>query len=306
MTDTLRGAAFMTLAMLGFAIEDALIKSLGGVFSAPQIIWMLGLGGAACLGVWLRARGEPVWTAQTFDRGALLRSACEVVGTCFFVSALVVIPLSTASIVIQATPLVVALGAVLFLGAQIGWRRWAAIGAGFVGVLMILRPGSAEFDPAVLLAVGGMLGLAARDLTTRGLPPALSGVRLSLLAFTALVPAGVVLQAVQGAAFVAPGPDEALRLMGCVALGILAYIAIVAATRTGDLALVSSFRYTRLLFALVIAGVFFGERPDGWTLAGAGVILSAGIYTLLREAGQARSARRAAIRQQAAPKAPSP
>lgn len=293
MSDTLRGAGLMVVAMACFAVEDALIKSLTGAIPPAQIIWMLGLGGALAFGVWLQVTGRGIWSPDYLSPAVLRRSGFEVFGTLCFVSALALIPLATASAVIQATPLVVAMGAALFLGATVGWRRWAAIFVGFGGVLMILRPGGDSFDPAVLLAVGGMLGLAARDLATRTLPAQITGTHLSLHAFSALVPAGIGLQIVLGAPFVRPTTADVLTLTICVAVGMAAYLTIVAATRLGDISVVSSFRYSRMLFALLIGVLIFGERPDVATLVGVTIVIASGLYTLIREARLARAASQA-------------
>lgn len=284
MTDTLRGAALMVGAMACFAIEDGLIKALSGAFSPAQIIWMLGLGGAGAFALALAASRQAVWSPHYLRPQVLARSACEVVGTCFFVSSLALIPLSLASAVIQATPLVVALGAALFLGARVGWRRWVAIAVGFAGVLLIIRPGVAAFEPAVLLAVGGMLALAARDLVTRTMPVAVTGPRLSLHAFAALLPAGVLLQVAQGAPLVTPDGAQLAIIGLCILIGMGGYLAIVAATRMGDISVVSSFRYSRMVFALGVGMLAFGERPDAATLAGVAVVIGSGVYALHREA----------------------
>jgi len=284
MTDTLRGAALMVGSMACFALEDGLIKALSGTFPAAQIIWMLGLGGSLAFVGWLIATGQTVWSPHYLRPQVLLRSGFEVTGTLCFVSALALIPLATASAVIQATPLVVAMGAAVFLGARVGWRRWLAIGVGFAGVLIILRPGSSAFDPATLLAVGGMLGLAARDLVTRTMPGIVSGARLSLHAFASLVPAGLLLQFLTGASWVIPDAAQIGILAIAVAVGMVGYLAIVGATRLGDISVVSSFRYSRMLFALIVGMVAFGERPDALMIVGVVIVIGSGVFTLLREA----------------------
>lgn len=284
MTDTLRGAALMVGSMACFALEDGLIKALSGTFPAAQIIWMLGLGGSLAFVGWLIATGQTVWSPHYLRPQVLLRSGFEVAGTLCFVSALALIPLATASAVIQATPLVVAMGAAVFLGARVGWRRWLAIGVGFAGVLIILRPGSSAFDPATLLAVGGMLGLAARDLVTRTMPGIVSGARLSLHAFASLVPAGLLLQFLTGASWVIPDAAQIGILAVAVAVGMVGYLAIVGATRLGDISVVSSFRYSRMLFALIVGMVAFGERPDALMIVGVVIVIGSGVFTLLREA----------------------
>ena len=289
--ENLRGAALMTAAMASFAVEDALIKTIGDAIPAAQIIWMLGLGGAACLFLWLVVRPGAILTAELRHPAVLLRTGFEVGATLCFVPALVLVPLATATAVLQAAPLVVAGGAALIYGAPVGPRRWAAIGAGFAGVLLIVRPGAA-FDPAVLLAVAGTIFLGGRDLVTRGAPAGLSSTRLSLVAYAALVPTAMVLQAVLAQPVVLPVGRDALLLLVAVGIGLAGYVAVVAALRSGDVAVVSSFRYARMVFALILALSVFRERPDALALTGIAVIVGAGLYTLGREARLARAAGR--------------
>jgi drug/metabolite transporter (DMT)-like permease len=291
MSPTLRGCAMMTLSMLCFALMDGAIVALGGTVPAAQIVWMFGLGGAAAFGLWLAASGQPLWSPAYLSRPVLLRTAFEVAGTLFFVTALTLVPLADVTAVNQAAPLFVALGGALFLGAQVGPRRWAAIAVGFGGVLLILRPGGAGFDPAILLALAGTLGLSGRDLVTRAAPPAMSAARLSLHALMGLILGGGVLHAIQGQPVALPSPGQGVLIAALVALGIGAYLSIVSATRTGDIAVISSFRYTRMLFALTVGLVAFGERPDAVTLLGAAIVIAAGLYSLIREARLSRARR---------------
>ncbi|TFL18299.1 DMT family transporter [Jannaschia formosa] len=273
----------MTLAMALFAIEDALIKALGGAFSAAQILWMLGIGGTLAFAAWFRLSGAPILSPIYLRPRVLLRSGFEAGGALMFVSALVLAPLPLVSAIVQATPLLVALGAWLFFGAQVGPRRWAAISVGFLGVLLILRPGSDDVDAAAWLAVGGVIGLAGRDLMTRGMTADATGARLSIHAYAALMVGGLGLQVVQGVPVVRPDALQFLILLVSVGIGMVAYLAVVGATRSGDIAIASSFRYTRLLFAMLIAIAFFDEIPDLWTVIGAAIVIASGVYTLWRE-----------------------
>ncbi len=281
--DNIRGAAFMVFAMFCFAVEDALIKGLAGAIPAGQVLGIICLGGFLAFLAWSAFRRERLWQPAYLDPKVIIRSLCEVVGSCFFVSALALIPLTTASAVIQATPLVVAMGAALFLGQGIGWRRWIAIIIGFIGVLIIIRPGMEGFVPATLLAVGGMLGLAARDLVTRSLTVELTGPQLGIHAFGLVAPAAFVLVLLQGQAIVAPTPPQWALLGAGVAIGMLAYLAIIAATRKGNAGIISSFRYSRMVFALIVGYIAFTEIPDAATIIGASIIIASGIYTLWRE-----------------------
>ncbi|WP_438957148.1 DMT family transporter [Cognatiyoonia sp.] len=283
MTENLRGALLMTVSMSAFAVEDAFIKMISATLPTGQIIMVIGAGGTLILLLWQLLRGQKLWTRAYLDPLVLLRSSFEVLGTLFFVNALATIPLTTASAVIQATPLVVAMGAAMFLGQNVGWRRWLAIGIGFIGVLIVLRPGTDSFTPLTLLAVGGMLGLAARDITTRAVTVDITGVQLSIHALICLIFAGWALMPLQGGAFVIPNLTVALLLIGCVAIGLIAYLLIIAATRIGNAAVISSFRYARMPFAILVAGITFAEVPDLPTIIGVTIIISAGIFTLWRE-----------------------
>lgn len=289
MSDTLRSALLMILAMGLFSVEDAIIKKLSQDIPTGVVILLIGVGGLVLFVLWTVARGQKLWTPYYLDRNVLGRTACEMLGTMFFVTALSLIPLTTASAVIQATPLVVASGAALFLGQQVGWRRWSAILVGFGGVLLIIRPGLDGFQPATILAVFGMIGLALRDLITRTIETPISGFQLTLQAYVGLIIAGLLLMLIGGQSFVWPTGQTLFWMIAAVFLSIVAYLTIVAATRKGDAATTSSFRYSRMLYALVIGYIAFGETADWATLLGAGIVIAAGLYTLIREARLARA-----------------
>ena len=282
--ENLRGAALMVIAMGCFAVEDTLIKVLVRDLPAGQILAMICLGGLILFIGWFVLRGVPLWQREYLNPKVLARTACDVGGSMMFVTSLSLIPLTTASAVIQATPLVVAMGAALFLGQQVGWRRWLAIVIGFVGVLIIIRPGTDSFQLATLLAVGGMLGLAARDIITRGLDVSLTAPQLAAHTFALIVPAGILLCLFQGQAFVMPDAPQFLLLFAAIIVAILAYLALVGATRYGNAGIISSFRYSRMLFALILGYLFFREIPDAATLIGATIIIASGVFTLMREA----------------------
>lgn len=286
----LQGIILMVAAMAGFALEDMFIKLVAEDLPTGQIIAMLGLAGASIFAVWARLRGDRLFAPAMFTLPMWIRNMGEVLGSVSFVVAITLTPLSTASAILQATPLAVTLGAALFLGAPVGWRRWTAILVGFAGVLMVVRPGLSGFVPASLFAVSAVAGLAARDLGTRVAPATVSSIVLSSWGFGMLGAAGLLLLPF-GDRPVLPGPAALAGLGGALAVGVLAYLALTAAMRVGDIATITPFRYARLLFALILGITVFGERPDGWTLAGAGVIIASGLYTLLRE----QRLRRAAI-----------
>jgi len=280
--ENLRGILLMIAAMGGFALEDMFIKQVSGTIAASQILAIIGAGGALIFTLWARVRGDRLFAPAMFTRAMAVRNVGEVFGTVCFITAITLAPLSTVSAILQATPLAVTLGAAVFLAEPVGWRRWTAILVGFAGVLMVVQPGMAGFKPEALFAVGAVIGLAARDLGTRVAPAAVSSATLSAWGFGMVAMAGLVLIPFAGPP-VMPDADAAWRLAAAVLCGVAGYYAITAAMRVGDVAVVTPFRYSRLLFALVIGMAVFGERPNPLTLAGAGIIIGSGLYTLWRE-----------------------
>jgi len=161
----------------------------------------------------------------------------------------------------------------------VGLKRWLLIILGFVGVIIILRPGVSGFSALSLLALVAMLGFAGRDLATRAAPPALSNAQLGVTGFIMLALSGVIITAVTGKAALPSLPGFGL-ILGAAAFGISAYAALTTAMRSGEIAVVTPFRYTRLLFAMILGVAIFGERPDAATLTGAAIIVVCGVIIL--------------------------
>ena len=282
--ENLRGSALMIVAMFGFAVTDMFIKLLGAALPTGQILMVLGAGGAFVFATLALQRGDDLFGRAFVHPAVLGRNGFEIVGTLFFVSAIVHAPLSVTSAILQANPLIVTLGAALWLKEPVGLRRWSAIGIGLVGVLLVIQPWNERFEPASLLAVGGVFGLAFRDLATRGVPDGISSAVLSSYALAMLVPAGALLLLLPGASAPAlPGSGDALLLLGAIGISTLGYYGITAAMRTGDVGTVTPFRYSRIVFALVIAALVFDETIDALMLGGAAIVVGSGLYTLWRE-----------------------
>ncbi|MDO5659286.1 MAG: DMT family transporter [Paracoccus sp. (in: a-proteobacteria)] len=283
-----RASILMVLAMAGFAMEDMFTKLLSARLPIGQIIAMLGLMGMAVFWLRLRHGGGRLFTRDLLRPVLLIRNGGEVIGGVGFISALILTEISSTSAILQAAPLMIMLGAWLFLGESVGWRRWLAIGVGFVGVLLIVKPGMSGFQPLSVLAVIGVAGLAVRDLATRRVPPGIRSDQLSASAFGALVPAGVMLDLVFGTPWVMPDLVNIAQLFGAMIAGVAAYTGLVSATRVGEASVIAPFRYSRLIFALIIGVVIFGERPDTLTLLGAAIISGAGGFAMWREAALRR------------------
>jgi drug/metabolite transporter (DMT)-like permease len=279
--DNLRGACLMTASMAGFAVEDMFIKAAASSLPLGQILLVMGVAGIVVFGAMARMRGEALVPRAFVAPAMLVRSGFEVAGRLFYALSLALTTLSATSAILQATPLVVIAGAAVIFGETVGWRRWAAVLVGFVGVLIILKPGMAGFSALSLLAVAGLIGFAGRDLATRAAPKGLSNRQLGVLGFAMLGIAGGLILIWTGGARL-PDLRECGLVGGATVFGILGYHALTGAMRTGEVSAVTPFRYTRLVFAMILAVVVFGERPDKWTLIGAALVVGSGLYGLTR------------------------
>jgi len=285
--DNLRGAILMVLAMAAFALEDMFFKAATSSIPVGQALVIFGLGGMFAFIGLTKYRGESVLHPAVLSRPILIRSICEVTGRLFFALAIALTPLSSASAVLQATPLVVAVGAIVFFRETVGWHRWGSIIVGFIGVLLILRPGVSGFEPASLFAVIATLGFAGRDLATRAASPALSNVQLGVYGFFMLTVAGFLLLMWSGQV-IYPNAVTWMQLTATIGFGVIAYSALTGAMRTGEVSVVAPFRYTRLVFAMALGILVFAERPDNLTLLGGAIVVLSGLYTVIRERKQRR------------------
>lgn len=281
--DNLRGAGLMTLSMIGFTCNDAVIKfvtqdmplyqaiTLRGAFVMLALILLASRTGG------LRLRIPPAARAPM-----TLRLIGEVGSTLLFLNALQRMAIADLTAVMQSLPLVVMLGAALFFGETLGWRRILAVAVGMLGVLIILRPGSGTFGIWSLVALGAMLLVALRDLSTRQFGRDVSSATIAFYAAVLVTLTGLVFSLGQG--WVLPDAVQVGLLLLSAAFLTVGYMCAVAAMRVGEIAAVTPFRYTSLLAAIVLGLVIFGEWPDRWTWIGSGLVVGAGIYTIWREA----------------------
>jgi len=282
LSNNTKGAILMALAMAGFTCNDALVKSVTPFMNVGQI--MLVRGALATVLIFLVARHlgalRPVKVlAQPM---VLLRVTFEICAAITYLTALGQIPLGNASSILQSLPLAVTLGAAVILREPVGWRRWSAIVVGFLGVMLIIRPGPEGFTLASLYVVGSVFSAAGRDLATKQVPAGIPSLMITLVTSAA--------NSVVGAILVVPlGGWQPMSLTSFSHLALAAilifvgYQAIVMAMRIGEISFIAPFRYTSLLWAVCLGMVFFGETPDIWLFCGAAIVIGSGLYTFYRE-----------------------
>ncbi len=281
-TENLRGAGLMVLSMAAFTFNDATMKYVAQSLPLYQAITMRGVLIMGILLLVARRQGGLDLRIARSDFGTLgWRTVGEVGSTILFLNALTHMAIGDVAAVMQSLPLVVMLGAALFFGETLGWRRITAALLGLTGVMLILRPGTGTFDGWSLAVLGAVGFVALRDLVTRRFDHALRSSTIAFYAATSVSLAAAVMSVGQG--WRMPGPDEAGLLLlasGCLAVG---YVSSVAAMRVGEMSFVAPFRYTSLVFAILLGVLVFGVFPDGWTWAGSALVVGAGVYSLWRE-----------------------
>jgi drug/metabolite transporter (DMT)-like permease len=288
--NNLRGAILMVISMGCFALEDMFIKLMSeSALPTGQILLMLGVFGGLSFTVIAWSRGQRILSRAYWHLGVQLRIFGEIIGTGCFVLAFTLGDLTTTSAIFQAMPLAVTLGAAWFLGQEVGWRRYSAIIVGLFGVILVIQPWSGNFSALSLLAVGAVIGLGARDVATQIVPKSTTSLQLAAWGFFSVAPLGAVIMAFEVEPATLPDGINSLRLIAAVAIGVVGYYLLTAATRTGEVAVVAPFRYARLVFAMMIGLTVFGERPDFLTYLGATIIVASGLYTLYREARARRA-----------------
>lgn len=277
------GSLLVIASMFGFATADMFIKQLTSTLHPGQALMGLGLGSALIFLAIILITRAPLFARKHWTPRLLLRASAEALSGVMFATALANIDLSTAAAIFQAMPLILVLLAATVLGETVGWRRWSALIIGFMGVLLIIRPGLSGFNANALLVLGAATGIAIRDILTRRIDPTVSSHVVAFQGFLGFFLAGLCLLVLSGTQPVPVNPTELFRYAGASLFGAAAYWAIVTAMRVGEASAVAPFRYTRLVFAMALGVVILGERPDLPTLAGSGIILAAGLYTFLRE-----------------------
>lgn len=283
LSENLRGALYMTAAMASFAANDAFMKTVTGEVPLFQAIAMRGIFTVAGLALLVALTAEGRFGVPRAHRGPVaLRSLFEFASTVTFLAALMHMPLPNLSAIFQALPLAVTLVAALLFRERIGWRRLTAIGLGAVGVLIVIRPGFAGFDAWSLMALASVAMVVVRDLATRSVPASVPTVTVAFwAAMTVLVGTGA---AALGQGLDWPTSRHLGLCFGAAVFLLMGYLTVIPATRTGEVGFVAPYRYTALIFALILGWAVFGDWPDAVTLVGAAVVVGSGIFTIWREA----------------------
>jgi len=278
----MRAIGAMLVGQASFTFNDALIKLAAAGLPGGQAIFMRGtMAIAISLSVCLAIGAFNFAPLRGQMRILIMRNIGEIGSTFFFLFALFHMPIATATAILQFIPLAITAGAALFLAEPVGWRRWLAAGVGFIGVMIVIRPGSDAFNAWSLLALAAVAFSVLRDLSTRRIGhhvPAILLVTISAFSVTTAAGSFALVET-----WVMP-TSRSLLLLLCSAMFLLGgYYFMVHAMRYGEVAVVSPFRYSVILWAILAGIVVWGEWPDAPALIGTVVVVAAGLYTFMRE-----------------------
>ena len=282
LSKNLFGAIFMVVSMLSFVSNDALMKYLFQTISVEQGILVRGLISVPLLVIIAYSRKSLFVSIDRCNwQIVLVRAFAELGATMAFLTALSKMPLANITAILQSLPLTVTMFAAVFFGEKVGWRRWSAILIGFIGVLVIIRPGGEGFNQYAFLAIIAVCFVTLRDAITRKLDPSVPSLFVALISSVPILFLG-------GGMTVATGwTTLSVPMFGIVALAAIAitsgHLFAVMAMRNGEISFVSPFRYTGMIWAILFGFLLFGDLPDHATTLGTIIVVGMGIYAFHRE-----------------------
>lgn len=282
-SDNLTGALLMMASMAAFVLNDTLMKAMSGEVPLNQLLFLRGILTSAAVALMAWRMGALIVRPPRRDCLLIFLRVCAEIGAAyFFLTALFNMPLANITAILQALPLTVSLGAALFFSEPIGWRRMLAILIGFAGVLLIIRPGTEGFTIYSLYGLAAVLCVTMRDLTTRQLSRATPSIFVTLLNSLAVMT--VFGLACLADPWVPMTPRTWTLTVGAAFFIIGGYLFSVMVMRVGEISFVAPFRFSGLIFALLLGWLAFGDWPDPLTLLGAAIVVGSGLFTFYREA----------------------
>lgn len=282
-----RGIAALGACMACYTVNDALVKQILQHHPVGETILVRGLMSTVLLGAAMLALGHGGALRRAIGPLIAWRSLCDGLSTVAFMTAIAHMPLANVAAVLQIAPLLLTAIWVAVYREVVGWRRWAAVGAGFTGALFVIKPVPSAFDIWAVVAAASALAAALRELFTRRIGHGVPAIVVAFWGAVGITLCGAVFPLAENWHMFAAG-DFLKLLAASVFVGLAIYLLAVA-FRDVDLSVVAPFRYTYLLTSGLAGYLVFGEIPDRWSMAGAILIVVAGIYALHREATHRRS-----------------
>lgn len=277
----------MSGSMACFTLNDAFVKLAAQSIPLFQTVFLRGVLTTLLMLIVVRAMGRLSFSIPREDRPRVFwRTAAELGAMVAFTIALVNMPIANISAILAALPLTVTLAAYLFLREPVGWRRMLAILVGFAGVMLIIQPGTEGFSIYSLVAFISVIMVTIRDLVTRRLSEDVPSMSVAVITAGAVAVFGGLLSL--GETWVMPDAQTILLIIGASIFIIGGYVFSIMTMRVGDIGAIAPFRYTSLIWALMLGFLVFGDWPNALTMIGGGIVVATGLFTILRERRVAR------------------
>jgi drug/metabolite transporter (DMT)-like permease len=293
------GVLMMLLGVLLFAVNDTLGKFLLGTYAVGQLMMVRSVAGLFAMAPFIHGAGLRAFTSAASPRLQILRACFSTLEASLFFWGVATLPLAEVMTYYMAGPIYVTALSPWLLGERVGWRRWTAVIVGFGGVVLALHPSPGSISPGAVCALAGSLFYALFLVTTRKLAGTPGAVLMTGQLVTALI-FGAALTLAYG--WTSPSTLD-LGLMLLLGIGSLGgNLCVNQSLRLAPATTVVPYQYTLILWGMLFGYVFFGEVIGTSTLAGAGVIVAAGLFIFLREQSLSR---RGAVGTGRAPVSPS-
>ena len=273
-----RGILFMASGMACLVLNDTVMKYVGQSLGVAQMLFVRGTMAVLMILAVARATGATRQMRTLVDRRIAQRTIFESLGTLLYIVSLMHLPIGNATAINLSAPLMMALLAVFVLGERPGFHRWLAIGAGFVGVVLVIQPRIDDFNTWALACLAGTFSGTLRDLMTRRIPSHVPAILITLT--------GVSFVTLLAGLYTLSSGWQPMRFAHIGLLAIAAvllavgYFLIVNCMRHGEVSVVAPFRYSGLLVALTTGFIIWGDVPSAMAWSGIALLLVAGIYLL--------------------------
>jgi drug/metabolite transporter (DMT)-like permease len=281
-----RGILALCGSMVAYTVNDAMVKEIARNHPIGEVIFIRGVFAVLLIGTVVLALGHAKELRRVVSRPVILRSLCDGLSTACFVIALVHMKLADLAAVLQVSPLILAALSVLVYREAVGWRRWSAIIVGFIGALFVIKPTPSAFDVWALVALLAAVSSALRETQTRQIDRSIPTIVIAFMGSIAIIMVSLLFAPAEQWHAV-PAGDVAMLAGAAVFVGIATFL-MTLAFRGVDLSVVAPFRYSYLLTSAIAGYLVFSELPDGWSVAGAALIVASGLYALHREAVRRR------------------
>jgi drug/metabolite transporter (DMT)-like permease len=264
-----------------------LVKQILRDYPVGEVIFVRGLMSALLIGGFVLTLGHRRQMGAAMGRLMAARSVCDGLSTVCFIAALAHMALVNVAAVLAIGPLLITALSVVFHGEAVGWRRWTAVGVGFLGALFLIKPIPSAFDVWAIIAAGSALFAALRELYNRKIDHSVPTVIIAFWGAVGITLCGTAFAFTEDWRMFAIG-DLAQLFVAAMFVGIAIYL-MALGFRNVDLSVVAPFRYSYLITSALGGYLLFREVPDGWSMAGAALIVGSGLYALHREAVRKRT-----------------